>query len=64
MIPVKVKCRVWHRSTVANKEFETEVDQASFSDSTRSSNNAKFSAWCANFFPGADKVEFTSMHRR
>lgn len=64
MIPVKVKCRVWHRSSVSPKEFETEVDQSTLNESTRSSNKEKFSVWCANFFPGADRVEFQSMSRR
>jgi hypothetical protein len=64
MIPVKVRCRVWHRSSVSNKEFDTEVSPQDLSDSTRSSNKDKFSAWCANFFPGADKVEFSNMSRR
>jgi hypothetical protein len=64
MIPVKVRCRVWQGNSVSNQEFDTEVDNNAFSDSTRSSNKDKFSAWCANFFPGAKKVEFSSMSRR
>lgn len=64
MIPVKVRCRVWQGNSVSNQEFETEVSPQDLSDSTRGQNKDKFSAWCANFFPGAKQVEFSGMSRR